>query len=301
MRKKTLKIYEYTPILGWSTSRYGMFRTCKKKYFYHYYGKFDEEYPRSKIEELKNLTSIPLEIGNIVHDTIRDILRRLLKSEKEIDKGRLFDYTRHTTETSCNSKTFDEVYYKKMDEVRVEDIFEKIIDRLYHFLDSDTFSFITTGALPSKGRWIIEQQGYGETRIEGMKAYCKVDFVFPVDDKIYILDWKTGRPDHEKHRKQLLGYAYWVFSEFDTPIASIIPIIVYLNPQYKELRVEIGEGDIQGFARMMKRETEEMYAFCRDIEQNIPRPKEVFEKTDQLAICNYCNFKELCFPESMQR
>lgn len=278
-----------------------MFRTCKRKYFYHYYGKFDEEYPRNMVQELKNLTSIPLEIGNIVHDTIRDILRRLLKSEEEIDKGRLFDYTRHRTEAYSKSKTFEELYYRKMEQVPVEDMFEKAIDRLYHFLDSDTFSFITTDALPSKGRWIIEPQGYGETRIEGMKAYCKVDFVFPVNNKTYILDWKTGKPKYEIHRKQLLGYAYWVFSEFDTPISSIIPIIIYLNPQCEELRVEIREGDIQGFARMMKRETEEMYAFCQDIKQNTPRPKGVFEKTDSLAICNYCNFKRLCFPESMQR
>lgn len=293
----TVKRYEYTRILGWSASRYNLFRTCKRKYFYNYYAKRDVEYPRHKIDELKSLTSIPLEIGNIVHDTIRDILQRLLKSEEEIDKERLFDYTRSRTEEYCNSKTFEEVYYKKMDEVPVGDIFEKIIDRLYHFLDSETFSFITTNALPNKGRWIIEQEGYGETRIEGMKAYCKVDFLCPVDDKVFILDWKTGKPDYDKHRKQLVGYASWVFSEFGTPISSIIPIIVYLKPECEELKMKIGEEDIQTFAEMIKRETEEMYAFCQDIERNIPRPKEVFEQTDSLAICNYCNFKELCLPE----
>jgi len=71
--------FDFTPILGWSITRYDMFTTCKRRYYYQYYAKYDPEIKRAKIDALKKLTSIPLEIGNIVHDTISAVLKRLLK------------------------------------------------------------------------------------------------------------------------------------------------------------------------------------------------------------------------------
>ncbi len=83
-----VKRYQFSSILGWSVTRYDTFIACKRMYYYQYYAKFDPDYLRMKIDELKNLNSIPLEIGNIVHDTISTVLRRLLKSNNEIDRDR---------------------------------------------------------------------------------------------------------------------------------------------------------------------------------------------------------------------
>ncbi|HIF68834.1 MAG TPA: hypothetical protein EYQ29_05885 [Candidatus Lambdaproteobacteria bacterium] len=63
--------------------------------------------------------------------------------------------------------------------------------------------------------WIIELSNYGETRINGLKAYCKVDFLVPMEDELHILDWKTGRKDVQKHRRQLIGYAGWARQELE--------------------------------------------------------------------------------------
>jgi hypothetical protein len=35
-----VKQFPYTPILGWSMSRFNLFSICKRKYYYHYYNKF---------------------------------------------------------------------------------------------------------------------------------------------------------------------------------------------------------------------------------------------------------------------
>ena len=47
--------FDFSKILGWSVSRYNMFQTCKRQYYYNYYGKYDNKYPYSEIKKLKNL------------------------------------------------------------------------------------------------------------------------------------------------------------------------------------------------------------------------------------------------------
>ena len=98
--------FEYTPILGWSVSRYDKFTSCKRQYYYDYYGKHDDEFPRQKIDSLKKLTSIPLGIGNITHNVIKTLLVRLLKEEKEIDKARFIAFAKELTAKYCQQNQF---------------------------------------------------------------------------------------------------------------------------------------------------------------------------------------------------
>jgi ATP-dependent helicase/DNAse subunit B len=84
-----LKQFPFTPILGWSVSRFDTFSYCKRKYFYSYYGKSDKEFPFTKISQLKALTSEALTIGSLAHDVIEAILKRLQKSTDVIDEARM--------------------------------------------------------------------------------------------------------------------------------------------------------------------------------------------------------------------
>jgi hypothetical protein len=289
-----IKKFEYTPVLGWSASRYDKFLSCKRRYYYDYYGKYDLENLRLTIDKLKRMTSIPLETGNIVHDVIKVFLERLLKSEKPIDKARFLDFTRQKTQKNCRLKTFAEVYYSEISEINADELFDSAKNSLSNFLNSERYSWITKKAISSKNEWLIEPSGYGETRINGMKGYCKVDFLFPVDDKIYITDWKTGKRYEEKHRKQLLGYSSWASYHFNKDPSTIVPIIAYLEPQYDEMQIEFNESDVQAFFKRVEKETTEMYNLCIDLRQNIPKDKKEFPKTTNIRICKYCNYRELC-------
>jgi len=293
--KPKIKKFDYTSKLGWSASRYDMFFTCKRQYYYNYYGKYDKDYQRKKIEELKQLTSASLEIGTGVHDAIKILLDRLQKSEKEIDALRFFDYVRRKVEENLRSKKFKEVYYGEAINIDTGEILDEIESALNNFLSSHRYNWITTEAISHRSNWVIDPDGYGESRINGMKIYCKVDFLFPVNDLIYILDWKTGRPDEAKHNKQLLGYTAWTSYHFDKEPNKIIPIISYLKPFYKEVEpADFIESNIRNFATQIKHETELMYSFCGNIEENIPKDKEAFEQTTNEKICSYCNYRELC-------
>jgi len=288
-----MKTFKFTPILGWSASRYDLFTQCKRQYYYNYYAKYDPEISEEKIHRLKAMTSVALETGNIVHDVTKTLLERLQRNQSGIDRGRFLDYTRKVTDEYCQARTFREIYYREIPRLDIDGIFGKVSASLQNFLDSDRFSWLMEKALQSSRDWIIEPPGYGETRINGQKAYCKVDFLFPLADRLYIIDWKTGKPNDEKHEKQLRGYTTWAAYHFDREPGLVTPLIAYLYPRYRERELAGEDMDIRQFARQIKSESAQMFRFCKDIKNNIPREKEQFTM-NRTRLCDYCNYLELC-------
>ena len=299
-----LRKFEYTDILGWSVSRYDTFTTCQRQYYYQYYGKYDTDPGNTllRLNVLKNLTTIPLEIGNISHKIIEILLDRLKKSSDEIDREKFKKFVRDKTAAIALTKNFFEVYYREKDAVDHEtEILPFVETALENFLASERFAWIREKALAQSGEWIIEPEGFGECRIDGLKAFCKVDFLFPVGKNIYIIDWKTGKEAkpkfderHDKHSRQMRGYVVWAHFQMEKNYEDIFPTIAYLLPDYKERNVRLTEFDMEDFADSIRTETEEMYKYCADVEFNIPREKEFFEMTKNINTCRFCNFRELC-------
>lgn len=297
-----MRNFEYTKILGWSVSRYDTFSTCRRQYYYQYYGKFDREYTQLEINVLKNLTTLPLEIGNVTHGVFATLLNRIKKTSEAIDEERFFEFARNAAREKTARKEFAETYYGDLRKIDVEtDVIPRVELSLANFLASERFKWLFNEAASSKDRWIVEPPGFGECRIDGLKVYCKVDFLFPVADKLVILDWKTGKPTVpragealDKHAQQLRGYMIWTHFQFDQDYAKIQPIVAYLVPEYSEREVALSEFDIGEFSTIIRTQTDEMYAFCEDVEENIPKPKYEFEMTTNSSACRYCNFRELC-------
>lgn len=286
--------FEYTPILGWSLSRYETFELCKRQYFYAYYPKFDPEYSEYKIKELKALTSIPLAIGIITHNVTATLLERLVKSQSEVDRKRFKNFIKKETEKYCMNNKFSEVYYNEIEKLDIEEIFSQVEKNLENLLNSERFRWIKEKAISNKHKWIIEPPGFGEFRLEGIKTYCKVDFLFPLEDKTYIIDWKTGKENRKKHNKQLMGYVCWASYHFKNKPEDHIAISAYLNPTYREKELRFKNYQVENFIYNVQEETAEMHSFCEDVSENIPVPKENFKKTKNEKICNYCNFREIC-------
>lgn len=294
----SLGSYPFSKILGWSHSRYELFKKCKRAYFYNYYGKFCSTTPFEKINFLKRLTTVPLEVGNIVHHVIETFLKRLQKSDAPIDTDRFLQFALDYTAQMFESKEFLEVYYKQVSKPDLSSTQERIRNIMSAFMKSDMFQWIYTEAINEKAYWIIEPGGYGETRINNLKAYCKMDFLFPVENTLYILDWKSGKQDIEKHTNQLLGYAASVQSENPSiSVEAISPQIVYMNEQeVSSYEISITDDLLDRFKERLQEQTNEMYQFCSDVESNRPIEFEKFTMTENKNSCNYCSYKELCTP-----
>lgn len=286
--------YAFTRILGWSVSRYETFSNCKRAYFYNYYAKFDNQIPLDEINYLKKLSSIPLEKGNIIHDVIRDALVRYTKTTIPIDKNRLFTHIYSMVKSYCNRKVFAEVYYGQLDKIELDEIYKEVKIAVVNFFKSNRLAWILEEAISNKSKWIIEPDGYGETRFGDLKAYCKVDFFFPLKNEYYILDWKSGRYSAEKHRKQMLAYSLWAKNSFNLEPNQINPILTFLLPDYREIGEPFTAEEMAEFYNTIESETQEMYAFCANVEENIPVSKENFSKTTNYFICSFCNYRKLC-------
>jgi hypothetical protein len=200
-------------------------------------------------------------------------------------------------EDALENTVFDEVVYGVQPFVSLDEVYPKVRSCLENFLASDRFAWLTQVAINTSGDWLIEPPGFGETRLEELKAYFKVDFLFPVEDAYYIIDWKSGKVDSEKHRKQLLGYTTWAAYHYELNPGEVRPVIAYLYPDYREEQASFTGEDLENFAVQVRAETYEMYEYCRDVEQNIPLDKREFPLVDNERICSYCNYRGVCFPE----
>lgn len=295
--KEKLRRFEFTDILGWSYSRFSTFEECKRKYYYEYYRKHDIQ-NRPRIEFLRELTTIPLEVGNVSHKLINRLLQRLQKSPENIDLEKFFEYAERRTDEICKEKTFEEAYFHKRDEVEIRlEVYKKVADAMENFLKSDRMQWLFEEAMASKDDWFVEHEdpkNFGECRIDNWKAYCKVDFMFPVGDELHIIDWKTGKPDYSKHSIQLKGYAGWANFQFGTDVSMIRPTVAYLLPQYSENTVTLNMYDIDEFSDLVRAQTEQMYQYCEIPETNFPKAKEAFAMTPHEGFCKFCKYRELC-------
>ena len=285
----------YTPNLGWSHSRYETFSSCKRKYFYQYYPKFDREFELKKIQELKQLSSAPLVVGDIVHKAIEAILNRLQISEDAIDRERLDGWISDAIDREVRSHNFMEVYYGKVSEVDVDEMKEKATLCVNNFVDSERFKWVMSEGVKFKNAWIIEPPGFGETVIEGSKAYAKFDFMHRGEDEILIFDWKTGKEDNEKYLNQLRAYSFWASYHLQVDPHKITPVIAYLHPEYSEVECSFNEEAYHEFATTVRGQIDEMKSYCSDPEENIPKEKDQFPKRTFSNFCNFCNYKELCW------
>lgn len=288
-----MKKFPFTNILGWSVSRYDVFTSCKRKYFYAYYSKHDTEVDIKKIQRLKNLTTVALEIGNIAHDVIRDLLIRLQTSSVTVNQEKLKAYTLKMAADYCASKEFMEIYYQQTQNVSSEEIGLVAYQSVVNLLNSERFEWLNSIPIEKRKDWIIEPDGFGETRINDLKAYCKVDFLIPLDDKAFILDWKTGKKDEQKHKKQMIGYSMFAHHNLGFTPVNISSYVAYIKEKYEELAPKISTEEITTFIDTVKRESEEMYKFNIDIQSNIPIPKEHFEMVNN-GLCRFCEYRELC-------
>ena len=136
-----MKKFPYTSILGWSSSRYDVFSTCNRKYYYRYYAKHDADFKLDQINRLKQLTTIPLTIGSIAHDVIETLLKRLQKSDSDIDASRLKEHIAKMVEDTIQKSEFFEIYYQKQEELDKE----AMVDAIYKFANQWLPKFIREG------------------------------------------------------------------------------------------------------------------------------------------------------------
>ena len=191
---RTIKHFPFTHILGWSATRYDLFSVCKRKYFFHYYAKYNLEIQVRRLTRFKELVTLPLETGGIVRYEVVEALLNRLKATTRIWKGARFHaYADNLIAQSLEQKPFEEVVYGEVNQIDPSDLAPKIHACLDNLLASRRYAWLVEEAVATAPEWIIDPPGYDKGELQDLKVYCKVDFLFPLGDELHIVDWKTGK------------------------------------------------------------------------------------------------------------
>jgi radical SAM protein with 4Fe4S-binding SPASM domain len=67
------------------------------------------------------------------------------------------------------------------------------------------------------------------------------------------------------------------------------------------MEIPVSEADKEGFYSLIRKQSGEMYNWCRDIENNIPLSIEEFTQSPSPSLCRQCRFRELCFPDCREQ
>lgn len=297
---------------SWSVSRNNLFNECKRKYYYNYYGSWggwDKNIPEEvvrKLYVLKNLQMRWMWKGNVVHHEIERILKELVSTEKLIPiekskervtklmregfkssrEGKYWDHNGSLKselalfEHEYNSDTPDETWKKNYDET---------ILCIENFYTSDILE--TMQSLSKDNVITIESMKPCNLSFSEERFFAKPDLAYRLDDRLQIVDWKTGSADADDF--QFKVYTIYAIEELGFELENI-DVIEYNLVHDKKTLHNFNAEDIEGTKQIIIDSIDKMKSYLSDPEENIAIMTD-FERTEDSKTCNWCNFQKICF------
>lgn len=320
--------------LSRSYSRATLLYHCAKKYYFNYYTSFLKSFDQDFYIEsliLKQLSSMPMWIGQVSHGMMSDYLHlvknkevsqstlTLLKQDtlQEMDnvyaKAKNKDFTRYDRESPF---WFSEHFYGqnidekfKQGKIKVIEAFDRFLKSDIHqeileYFDADTTIFIE----PKLANF--EQMKYKIEHIPdlmGIILRAQPDLGIIVNKnwnqktRYIIYDWKTWKvPDKPDNTisDQLKVYAYKMFLKLKLSDLSEVDIFcyeIYLSDM-KKFGGKIQEDNISAIEIKIIQDVmqEKQLLVNQDPFKNQPLPITAFTKTKDQYKCNYCRFRKVC-------
>ena len=230
----------------WSVSREQLFRHCPRAYYYNYYGSWggwnkDAPARTRQLYILKNIKTMILWSGSIVHDTIKEVLDEYARSQRMPTLPQLQEHARQKMRAGwveSTSKTWKkypkktnlfELFYgngKSLPAEMTSKIKTRIFDALANFYQCAVVKeILATPYLQWKPVDVLDS-----FKVNEFKIWCAIDFAYIDSSQILnIIDWKTGQEHRETLRQQLGCYAIYAMEKWQLPIERISLNGVFLN------------------------------------------------------------------------
>jgi hypothetical protein len=143
-------------------------------------------------------------------------------------------------------------------------------------------------------RWILIED-IGSFPWEGTRVLTAPDFGYwDQSDRLQLVDWKTGGGGDDASL-QLGGYALYALEVLGVDL----PRVDLLEVNLREGKVTSHPWDGASLDRVREHvrfSVRAMKAYLRDPEKNLADESN-FERTEELRICRWCNFRGVCRPE----
>ena len=297
---------------SWSVSRDNLFRECKRKYYYNYYGSWGG-WERDTADEvtrtlyvLKNLQNIHMWKGSTVHWEIERVLKELSTTgnltEKEKSINRVSELMREAYRSSrdgayWNTKgsmkdviaLFEHEYKLDISNQRWRQNFDDTLMCIENFYNSEALKRIQK--LPKESIISIESMTAAALSFTPETIFVKLDLAIETGDRIVIVDWKTGTGKSDE--LQFKVYTLFANEEYDIPPDQITATEINLmeNEIYNHNYSPRELLDAQNY---IVKSIDGMKSMLADQDENIANMTD-FPRTDNQRICDSCNFKKICF------
>jgi hypothetical protein len=254
---------------------------------------------------LKNMTNLPMWIGNIVHNIIEEIItvgrntgewatleesqhnaiQALRKGWKQsVDK-------RWQISPKQNINLAEHFYQEEIEPDRLASYKQKVLKSLKAFYEMPLFKVLQN---LKKDAWLTLEDFQKFQLNTGEEVALKIDVGFRYNNKVYLLDWKTGQVS-DSVIDQLITYSMYALKQgWIKKPDEIIIIPVYLAA-YAELgeqatpHLEVTMHHINRQAGIIKNE----YPLLIQAFQHKDDPS-YFEHTDNENACKRCFFRNMC-------
>jgi hypothetical protein len=295
---------------SWSRSRHNMFHDCRRRYFYHYYGAWggwDAGAPAEvrRLYVLKQLTGRQGWAGRVVHQAVEMTLKAL-HAGRELPEHWLAEETvRRMREEWRFSRSGGYREHPKGEvalfeheygvEVAPRDwrlLREHVLRCLRNF---HRLALVAEIRATPRERWILIED-MRAFDFEGTPVYAAPDFGYwTTEDRLVLVDWKTGSPDPEETAVQLGGYALYARDILEVPPARVD--LLEVNLRAGEVTAHPWDEDRLAHMRdRLRLSIRAMQAWLRDPAANAADLDD-FERTEDLRLCRWCNFKAVCRPD----
>jgi hypothetical protein len=294
---------------SWSRSRDNTFQDCRRRYFYHYYGAWGgwdvaagEEVRRLYI--LKQLASRQMWAGRIVHDAIEMILHAFAEGRDLPVEPFIADVVERMRGEWRSSKAgrYREspktlALYEHEYAVDLKPEVWQALSRNVTVCLRNFFRLPLVAAIRKTPpeHWSIEHWSK-VFDFEGTPVWMAPDFGFWTDDgRLALVDWKTGGATPDGAAFQLGCYALYADEVLGVPPAKVDLFEANLRePEVTQL--SWNDDRLEAIKEQLRLSIRSMKAYLVDPAANVAALAD-FEKTEDLRICKWCNFRVVCRPE----
>ncbi len=296
---------------SWSRSRDGAFQDCRRKYFYQYYGAWGGWDAAAspdvrRLYVLKQLASRQQWAGRTVHDAIEmalhafadgrdipveafvaDVVERMRGEWRSSNAGRYRD-------TPKSPALFEHEYRVEIGREGWQALIRNVTQCLRNFFRLPLLAEIRR---TTPEHWSIEH--WSKTfDFERTPMWSAPDFGFWTDEgRLALVDWKTGGAKRDGGASFQLGcYALYAREMLGVPPVKVDLIEVNLR-EPAVTRHDWDDDRLDAVREQLRLSIRAMKAYLADPDGNVAVVTD-FERTEDLRICKWCNFRAVCRPDA---
>ena len=294
-----------------------MFESCKRQYYFNYYGSWggwdkNADAQAQLLYRLKKITTVPQLVGTVVHDAIsnalnalklgRDILPFAVETyAQNLFRQHLRESKEHLWRYSASQYTnlFEHYYNEPFTETDQNNSTNHISTSLNAFFASNAYATLQS-ARPEDYLTIEDLTDFtlasacADSGQVSTKIWVVLDVAIRRDKSVYIFDWKTGR-ERQADRHQLAVYALYATSQWNVALSDLQLQDIYLQTS-TERTLDLSPDDLDQTRIFVTESVQKMRALLDDPEQNTAS-QDTFPMTTNTHLCTTCPFKAVCYPD----